>query len=441
MCVNFHSVLGRGIHAANDLQKKMKVKKTYLKMKPNFVGHSYTHRFLLAAMPKKYYTGDCEHVWQTLETHLSSEIQCMSTTGVSDPHGVKHWVMIIHVVGDWPFLQRAGHLNRTFNNVQKRVNNRPDYDPTGVCHLCQAGTTGYPWEEIHTRRPKWKATMLQDEPWPPESPPAFVSIPHAEGEAASIFAFDTFHSWHLGVARNFLGSVLALLSQREDSGAIDERFDLLTKRYLTWCKDTKTVTQVSKISKESIQWPKTSVYPSGGWHKGAYSTNLMQFFEHLCDTEDFSDDPWLVKCGEAARAINAFLRGLYTSDLWIEPAEAQRLGELGVKFLRRYSNLAALAHRDKKALFVLQPKMHVLHHCFLAMIDFGQRGISVLSPLALSVQPDEDFIGRPSRLSRRVSPRQVVMDRVLSRYMQACFEHWVSAGWLIRPEGWYMLET
>ena len=68
------------------------------------------------------------------------------------------------------------------------------------------------------------------------------------------------------------------------------------------------------------------------------------------------------------------------------------------------------------------------------MIHFGQQNIAVLSPLCFSVQPDEDFIGRPSRLSRRVTARSIVIDRVLSRCMQACFEHWVSAGWLIRPE-------
>lgn len=434
MCLNFHSLLGRGLKPEKELVKntQTKVKKQYLKQKPNFIGHTYTHRFLLAALPKKYYTGDNEHIWETLVEDVASEIQHMYTCGVANSQGVKHWIMTLHVVGDWPFLQRSGLLTRTFNNVQKRVNNRAGYAPQGVCHSCCAGRANVPYEEIHTRNPKWLATMHQVSPF--RSPPALLSIPHCPGEAAAIWAFDIFHSWHLGGGRNFLGSCLALLSEREPAGAIDERFELLTKRYLSFCKSTSTVSQVSKLTKECIQWSKTTLYPSGAWHKGALTTNLMHFFEFLVDTEDFSDMPLLVKCGEAAKAINSFLRGLYTSELWIQPNDAVRFGQLGMQFLRRYSTLAAEAHRDNRALFVLQPKLHVLHHCFLSMIHFGQQNIAVLSPLAFSVQPDEDFIGRPSRLSRRVTARSIVIDRVLSRYMQACFEHWVSAGWLIRPE-------
>eukprot|EP00435_Cladocopium_sp_Y103_P074682 s2_g50.t1 len=431
MCLNFHSLLGRGLRPEKEFAKKTqkKVQKPYLKQKLNFIGHSLTHRFLLASMPKKYYTGDNEHVWEALVQDLASEIQHMYTCGVTSPQGEKHWIMTLNVVGDWPFLQRSGLLTRTFNNVQKRVNNRADYAP--VCHLCCAGKANIPYEEIHTRNPKWLATMHQVSPF--RSPPALLSIPHCNGEAAAIWAFDLFHSWHLGGARNFLGSVLALLSGREQAGSIDERFELLTKRYLEWCKSTSTVSQVSKLTKECIQWPKTTVYPSGGWHKGALSTNLMHFFKFLVETEDFSDMLMLVKCGEAAKAINNFLRGLYTSDLWLQPNDAVKFGQLGMQFLRRYSALASEAHQNNQALFILQPKLHVLHHCFLSLIHFGQQNIAVLSPLAFSVQPDEDFVGRPSRLSRRVSARTVI-DRVLTRYMQACFEHWVSAGWIVRPE-------
>ena len=435
MCLNFHSLLGRGLKPEKELVKKTqtKVKKQYLKQKPNFIGHTYTHRFLLAALPKKYYTGDNEHIWETLVEDVASEIQHMYTCGVANSQGVKHWIMTLHVVGDWPFLQRSGLLTRTFNNVQKRVNNRAGYAPQGVCHLCCAGRANVPYEEIHTRNPKWLATMHQVSPF--RSPPALLSIPHCPGEAAAIWGL-----WYISfmASRRWSELFRQLLSafvrawacrcyRREIWTSYKEVFEFLQIHF-----DRVPGLQTYKGMYPVVQnWLFT---PPGHGIREPWPPIWCHFFEFLVDTEDFSDMPLLVKCGEAAKAINSFLRGLYTSDLWIQPNDAVRFGQLGMQFLRRYSTLAAEAHRDNRALFVLQPKLHVLHHCFLSMIHFGQQNIAVLSPLCFSVQPDEDFIGRPSRLSRRVTARSIVIDRVLSRCMQACFEHWVSAGWLIRPE-------
>ena len=109
MCLNFHSLLGRGIKPAQELAKKNKVKKQYLKLKPNFVGHSFTHRFLLAALPKKFYTHKNEHVWEQVLSNISNDI-CAHVHGGAfpDQHGLQHWVMVLHVVGDWPFLAKSG---------------------------------------------------------------------------------------------------------------------------------------------------------------------------------------------------------------------------------------------------------------------------------------------------------------------------------------------
>lgn len=52
---------------------------------------------------------------------------------------------------------------------------------------------------------------------------------------------------------------------------------------------------------------------------------------------------------------------------------------------------------------------------------------------AVSVQQCEDFIGRPSRLSRRVASGQITTERVLDRYLMACYPQWIAAGFLIRP--------
>lgn len=62
------------------------------------------------------------------------------------------------------------------------------------------------------------------------------------------------------------------------------------------------------------------------------------------------------------------------------------------------------------------PKAHFLAHLALKMKRQSEVLLWVQNPLATSVQCQEDYIGRPSRVSRRVSIRQVhrnVLCRVL----------------------------
>ena len=78
------------------------------------------------------------------------------------------------------------------------------------------------------------------------------------------------------------------------------------------------------------------------------------------------------------------------------------------------------------------PKHHIIHKIAVQLTDARSRGAPMLNPMACSVQMDEDFIGRPSRLSRRVTPRGLTMERVLERYLQSTYKHYHDAGFLIR---------
>ena len=76
--------------------------------------------------------------------------------------------------------------------------------------------------------------------------------------------------------------------------------------------------------------------------------------------------------------------------------------------------IAFLAHKQGRALFALVPKAHVLQHIVIELDMQSETASHAMNPLVWSVQPDEDFIGRPSRLSRRVSAVTVVK-RISSR--------------------------
>lgn len=220
LVLNFHSLLGQGTQAAEDHRVACKLKRPYIKLRTNFRGHSFTTRFMLAGLRKKEYTGDHEHVFQFLMEFCASEGRAMATTGVKDADGKTFWMIILYICGDWPWLHKCGGLARSFNNVQKRKTLQ--HNPLGICHQCRAGQIGVPFEQLSTKRPLWLNTEFDQPPTDFTSP--FEALPHVPHAFGSLWAFDWFHSWNLGVARNLIGGALALLSEQECAGNIDDRF-------------------------------------------------------------------------------------------------------------------------------------------------------------------------------------------------------------------------
>ena len=120
----------------------------------------------------------------------------------------------------------------------------------------------------------------------------------------------------------------------------------------------------------------------------------------------------------AVNAINTAFRSLYHHGVWVDRMEARAIALNGIKFLQVYSELAWLAFRSRSKRFPMQPKFHYLNHTWIQMLKESDRSQWVLSPLVMAVQMQEDFIGKPARLSRRCNPR-AVSHRVLQRSFAA----------------------
>ena len=424
--LSFHSLLGKGFG-------KMKGKDPWARMECNFDGHTYTNRFLIASLQKKDYSDLQWETWGALMDHVAQDAGSLWKEGVVNQYGVKYWGVVLGLCADWPFLHKSANFSRSFNNIQKRVVVKNP--PAGICHLCRAGQPDIAFEQLETRRPDWLGTEFTQDPYV-ERPPFVDHLLYEPGKDAALWNFDWFHTMHLGVLRNFLGSVLALLSQEEDHGAIDDRFAALTEDYKTWCHQNSRRAYVSKLSKEAIGWDTTNQFPSGTWHKGGLTTVLMEYLEARFARQSFPHEPLLSLAAEACDAIQRLGRLLYRSSLWLEPERCKYCAELGLKFLRRYSQMATLAKSQGRHLFSLQPKIHVLHHFVLQLWDAHVRGVKMLNILATSCQPSEDFIGRPSRLSRRVTSQSPVLHRIMQRYLQSVYHHFIQAGFLVRSRGW-----
>ena len=124
------------------------------------------------------------------------------------------------------------------------------------------------------------------------------------------------------------------------------------------------------------------------------------------------------------------LRLLYSFELWLPRQVAMQIADKGLAFLRLNGRAAAYSHENNLGLFLFMPNLHRLHHIWVEVRRQAQATQWVLSPLSLSCQVDEDYIGRPARLSRRVSPRLVCL-RTLQRSLQAAYAKYVEMGHII----------
>lgn len=427
LVVSVHSLLGKGIAG----QRKSRSKKPpYLKMWCNYEGHTYTSRFLLAAVGKDLYTKSNSRVFEDLMEFAATDCSNLLNHPIRHPVRGNFHIAVLNVVGDWPWLCKAGQLERSFANVQKHKEKSTNSKPSkGVCHLCSAGKAQWDWEEIGSRNPKWLESVFAEDPFKSPRTP-WCALPHQMGESPSLFFFDLFHCCHLGVGKYILGTILVLLAQRRPEGNTEERFEGLTADYLAWCKRNRRRPYLSKITATLLNWPTTASFPNASWHKGDLTNTMCHYVEHRFKHEDWSDNNLLALGGEAVCALNDCLRILYKGELWLQPAVAREASEYGLRFLRRYGAGARIAQQNKQSLYVLQPKLHAWHHLMLFLLHQSQKG-RTLNILAFGTQPSEDFIGRPSRLSRRVTASEKCSDRVIDRYLRSCHHEWVKAGMII----------
>ena len=233
-------------------------------------GHTYCTRFVTAVLPRHLYFED-DRSFNALQQKVYEDAAALSRDGLTDRYGQRFWAVVLKTTGDWPFLAKAGNLDKTFANAVKHA----DQQARGMCHLCGAGPHPVPFEEIGTRQPSWQQSVDTVSPFK-RLPPA-ECLENEPSRLAAHSAFDLFHTFHLGVGKSFIGSILALLSDLE-TGNIEERFDKLTFKYHSWCRAQAKSAVVPRLHKDLIQWATTTDYPVGSWFKAALTTNLMEFF-------------------------------------------------------------------------------------------------------------------------------------------------------------------
>ena len=425
MVLGFQSCLGLGC-TVNGRSRKRTVAGD-VNWQTNYRGHSFTTRFVTNVLTKKLTEAGFDAACSELAQNLR---ECLDTAYTKN--GVTHRLCVIACKGDWPFLIRAGQLRRHFlRSTRKTANaNRA----VGVCHLCMAGTQGYPAEECGYLDPRWLQTMPARLPWL-ATPPLLQHLPSARSAPASFFEPDMWHVIHLGVGKAFCASTIILavtnLPRYTALSNMDQRWQACTQDYLSFCRQAGRQNFINKIGASTVNY-NDATGATGGWHKGSVTTNMVLWLEDLLSQRlDNAGDHRLQVAMNAARSLNEMMRFLYEAGAFLSKSETEYVSDRGRFFLRSYCDLAMACFRDgKPQLYPMLPKLHALDHVMLRVYSHGQRHGFAGSPLATACQQDEDLIGRVSRISRRVSIRTVVQ-RTFDRYLTASFAVWRDAGLMI----------
>lgn len=151
LIMSAHSILGYGIRTSHQSNKREIHKLNYQKS-------TWATRFLLGVLPKCLYSMDDEasngdlddgesDAYEMLLKRIAEDMRELFDNGIVSPwDNCRYYFCTVNVMGDWPFIQRAGHLSRSFYNAAKHSSSSTALK--GICHRCRADHPGFEWEDF-----------------------------------------------------------------------------------------------------------------------------------------------------------------------------------------------------------------------------------------------------------------------------------------------------
>ena len=421
LVTTMQSALGFGF----DEKRMKRGRDGLLKLRVNYVGHTFTTRFVSNVIPKVLYESNPEVFYGMIDL-LCRDLRDLFQKGLLEKRtGKRFRVAVLGAKGDAPYLQKLGSLTRAFNTGVKR--GREKKEPKGVCHLCLGGTSRYPYEQVATMKPAWLETLGVKDPW--ESLPAVIRwLHHDQSNPAAFFNIDAWHTVHLGIGKSYVASSVQVCLQAL-TGTLEEKWAWLTSNYRAFCKAEKRQPHITKITGYMMSYG-DHTGAVGAWSKGALTTTFLKWLPYLIDNLEPDEEGILQKISNGARNINMFFGYLFNSPAVLDRDEGLYIASLGHVFLVSYNELALHCFgKGKPFLYPMYPKLHAYHHILLKVHSDALQHSKAWNPLLTACQQDEDVIGKASRLSRRVSARATML-RTLQRYLIQCHGIWVDAGLL-----------
>ena len=208
-----HGCLGRGTLAFLK-RRKHKAPLHRNEMGLNFVGQSLSTQFIFSTLLRETAT-DHPGVLQSLLKIFAEDAQVLFRQGFQTQEGHQLWAAHLGSKGDLPALGKVGNFVRTFSHVPRAPKSRKPCE--GICFRCLAGQEknerngkeDFPFEDL-SRSPAWVSTIDRVEPWN-TFPPLLEGAPVDRDQPSSFYCIDLWHVFHLGIAKHFVGSSLAVI--------------------------------------------------------------------------------------------------------------------------------------------------------------------------------------------------------------------------------------
>lgn len=388
----------------------------------NLRGNTLSNRFLFCAMKTEFYKSKRERFDSLLE-QWACHLYNLFEEGF-EYNGDVWRIAILGLTGDAPFLREAGYHERSFSNVSK-TSKQGARQLKGCCWLCDAGRTGGPpFEDVRITMAGWVSTCGMNNPLPWSVPsPLLTHLPVNDMDLAAFYRPDIFHVYHAGVGKDFTASsIIYIMKHVYKRRNIHLSLTCVNEELKTFLKNNKAERiHFGNFSLDLLGYQTARSFPYGHWSKNMDTATIGKFVEHLClkGLVDHPNDEILSRMIDACAAISHFMHILFTSAFYLSEAEGWQLIQSGQSFLKDYVTLAEASNRKKLCLWAMKPKLHTLAHIVCtAFQHFTVATDHVINPLAESTFMCEDFVGRVSRLSRRVSAKQHGK-KILYRYMVA----------------------
>eukprot|EP00438_Fugacium_kawagutii_P023191 Skav215052 [mRNA] locus=scaffold1021:115470:117107:+ [translate_table: standard] len=372
--------------------------------------HSYLTHFLMCAYPSKRYKSTPGLLASILEA-ISKDLDIACREGISIGDTVYH-VGVLGMAGDMEYHAKTGVLSRCYHNVGHR-----NFIP--CCHECMAGEVNLPFEDV-SASPRWVRTLYRDAPW--NQLPPFKHIPFDNwhtGQASRFFKKDPFHIFRLGIARNFIGSTIVLFclegvfDNQGDSMALDQRLSRAWSLFSLWCNATgASVSGLRSFSKEKLHMPKLGVFPWLGC-KGSDSIVILKWLRFLSGLHAPQHPgsrifPLVIKACDSGLSFQS----VHRHGIWLPRTCRDRVMRAAKCFVQSYARLAHIQFSANRQLYAMVPKLHSMDH-FAVQLSLLYQDEYSCNPALFDCSMSEDFIGRVSRQSRRVSNKYVVENTLL----------------------------
>ncbi|CAE7661640.1 unnamed protein product [Symbiodinium sp. KB8] len=389
---------------------------------------TYRTRMLHTLLPKLMYTKARAHVFDTWLDQLREDATALLEDGIAvSGHGV-YYPVCVAFKGDAPMITKAGYLSRAFHNLGNPC-----------CWECLAGGPLLPFEDCG-RRPCWEPSMYTERPWHRPSP--IAEIPAFPDAAERIFRKDPFHIYKQSVGGSFVASSLILMldlgyyAEAQNNG-LDALLGRAYEDFAFFVKHEWTgsiVPFIKHFTKTNLHYPRADAYPYARL-KGSDIMLLTRWLAFLMEhgprvqgarigslidgrQQQRDHQPFMRHIARAATGAIAFFHIMHTYGLWHPREVAQQLGEAAFAFTDSYSYLAEICHRRSLNRFSLVPSLHYMHHFWVdvrvKLEDPSAKWF--LSPVIGNSEPDEDYIGKICRLSRRVHPKRTAA-RTIDRFL------------------------